>query len=167
MQQMYPQNNQQSSAQKDFSSEYAGYFPEEKIRVAPQAARFTLPHVLRILLVCLSFAWLIVLFFLTARDVFLSGIVLYLATILLTNSLFYFLAAQLQARQSAKKVELIGAFLASLVMLYGARFSFVSLGDLVAYLASVLSVAIILAAIFFIAIPRLMTRYGRRRSGII
>jgi predicted anti-sigma-YlaC factor YlaD len=158
MQQMYPQNNQQSSAQKDFSSEYAGYFPEEKIRVAPQAARFTLLRVLRILLACLSFAWLIVLFFLTARDAFLSGIVLYLATILLTNSLFYFLAAQLQA--SAKKVELIGAFLVSLVMLYGARFSFVSLGDLVAYLASVLSVALILAAIFFIAIPRAIAKYG-------
>ena len=160
MQQMYPQNNQQGATQKNFSTEYSGYFPEEKIRVAPQAPRFTLSRVLRILLACLSFAWLLVLFFLTPQDVFLSGIVLYLATILLTNSLFYFLAAQLQARPNAKKVELIGAFLVSLVMLYGARFSFVSLGDLVAYLASVLSVALILAAIFFIAIPRVIAKYG-------
>ena len=167
MQQMYPQNNQQDSAQKDYSSEYAGYFPEEKIRVAPQAPRFTLLRVLRIILACLSFAWLIVLFFLTARDVFLSGVVLYLATILLTNALFYFLAAQLQARQKATKAGLIGGFLISLVMLYAARFSFVSLGDLVAYLASVLSLALIFAAIFFVAIPRLITRFGRRRSGTI
>lgn len=167
MQQMYPQNNQQGSAQKDFSSEYSGYFPDEKIRVAPQAPRFTLLRVLRILLACLSFAWLIVLFFLTARDVFLSGIVLYLATILLTNALFYFLAAQLQARQTAKKAGLIGGFLVSLAMLYVARFSFVGLGELVAYLASVLSVELILAAIFFVAVPRLITRYGHRRSGTI
>ena len=129
MQQMYPQNNQQDSAQKDYSSEYAGYFPEEKIRVAPQAPRFTLLRVLRIILACLSFAWFIVLFFLTARDVFLSGVVLYLATILLTNALFYFLAAQLQARQKGTKAGLIGGFLISLVMLYAARFSFVSLGE--------------------------------------
>ena len=149
MQQMYPQNNQQDSAQKDYSSEYAGYFPEEKIRVAPQAPRFTLLRVLRIILACLSFAWLLVLFFLTARDAFLSGVVLYLATILLTNALFYFLAAQLQARQTARKAGLIGGFLVSLVMLYVARFSFVGLGDLVAYLTSIISVALILAAIFF------------------
>ncbi len=167
MQQMYPQNNQQGTAQKDFSSEYSGYFPEEKIRVAPQAPRFTLLLVLRILLVSLSFAWLIVLFFLTARDVFLSGIVLYLATILLTNALFYFTAAQLQARKTATKVGLIGAFLVSLAMLYIARFSFVSLGDLVAYMASVLSIALILAAIFFVAVPRAIARYGRRRSSTI
>jgi hypothetical protein len=167
MLQMYPQNNQQGSAQKDFSSEYAGYFPEEKIRVTPQAPRFSLLRVLRILLARLSFAWLIVLFFLTARDVFLSGVVLYLATILLTNALFYFLAAQLQARQKATKAGLIGGFLISLVMLYVARFSFVGLGDLVAYLASVLSVALIFAAIFFVAVPRAITRYGRRRSGTI
>jgi hypothetical protein len=167
MQQMYPQNNQQGPAQKDFSSEYSGYFPEEKIRVAPQAPRFTLLRVLRILLASLSFAWLIILFFLTARDAFLSGVVLYLSTILLTNALFYFLAAQVQARQTATKAGLVGGFLVSLVMLYVARFSFVGLGDLVAYLASVISVALILAAIFFVAVPRLITRSGRRRSGTI
>jgi hypothetical protein len=167
MQQMYPQNNQQGPAQKDFSSEYPGYFPEEKIRVAPQAPRFTLLRVLRILLASLSFAWLIILFFLTARDAFLSGVVLYLSTILLTNALFYFLAAQVQARQTATKAGLVGGFLVSLVMLYVARFSFVGLGDLVAYLASVISVALILAAIFFVAVPRLITRSGRRRSGTI
>jgi ABC-type multidrug transport system permease subunit len=131
MQQMYPPNNQQGAAQKGFSSEYSGYFPEEKIRVAP------------------------------------SGIVLYLATILLTNALFYFTAAQLQARKTATKVGLIGAFLVSLAMLYVARFSFVSLGDLVAYMASVLIIALILAAIFFVAVPRLITRSGHKRSNTI
>lgn len=167
MQQMYPPNDQQGTAQKDFSSEYSGYFPEEKIRVAPQAPRFTLLRVLRIILASLSFAWLIVLFFLTARDVFLSGIVLYLAMILLTNALFYFLAAQLQARQTVKKAGLIGGFLVSLAMLYVARFSFVGLGDLVAYMAALLSVALIIAAIFFVAVPRAIARYGRKRSGTI
>ncbi len=165
MQQMYPQNNQQDSTQKDFSSDYTGYFPEEKIRVAPRAPRFTLVRVLRILLACLSFAWLGVLFFLVARDVFLGGIVLYLATILLTNSLFYFLAAQLQARQTAKKAGLIGAFLISLVMLYGARLAFVARpGDFIAYIASVLSVALIFAVTFFVAIPRATMRYRGKRS---
>jgi hypothetical protein len=165
MQQMYPQNNQQGSTQKDFSPEYTGYFPEEKIHVAPRG--FTLAHVLRILLACLSLAWLGVLFFLVAQDAFLGGIVLYLATILLTNSLFYFLAAQLQARQTAKKAGLIGAFLISLVMLYGARFAFVGLGYLVAYLAGALSIGLIFAVIFFVAIPRATMRYRPRRSGTI
>ena len=164
---MYPQHNRQSSAQKDFSSEYAGYFPEEKLHVAPQAPRFTPVQVLRILLAGLSFAWLIVLFFLTAWNVFLSGIVLYLATILFTNALFYFFSARLEGKQTTKKVGLIAAFLVSLVMLYGARFSFVSLGDLVAYLASVLSIALILGIIFFGIIPGFIRRYGRGRSGTI
>jgi hypothetical protein len=167
MQQMFPQNSQQSTTQKNFSSEYEGYFPEEKLHVAPKAPRFTLARVLRILLACLSFAWLIVLFFLTANTVFLSGIVLYLATILLTNALFYFFAARLEAKQPAKNVGLLAAFLVSLVLLYGARFSFVGMGDLVAYLATVLSIALILGIIFFVAIPRLFRRYSRRRSGTI